>query len=248
MTYVEMYNHLEADSGKIEYKKGYYLRKAVAEFKKEKKFPSWKLYEYITPTTNNKYIIFFYARSRSFIENPIVDSFCIMYDYKNKKRFVVKCSKGAYVHTENSPLSIIKQIHVFSSHFIERYNERFLKDKSFNANEVICRFLSRNKEFTPILLNEDINKNLENYGSGTKYGYRVRDGFCFTKSEAEGIISEDGNWHKDKIEAILCLYTTFMNESDMAEVQLLAIDKEHCKTMAQFGHAIKRELLNDPEE
>ena len=40
-------------------------------------------------------------------------------------------------------------------------------------------------------------------------------------------MSEDGDRHKDKIDAMLVLYTTFMNESDMKDTQLAAIDKEH---------------------
>ncbi len=31
----------------------------------------------------------------------------------------------------------------------------------------------------PIEMNNEINRHLDQYGAGAKYGFRVRDGFCF---------------------------------------------------------------------
>lgn len=228
MTYKEMYDNLAVDLKKVKIKEECLLSKAVKEFKKERRFPAWRWYEYTIPVTNNKYIIFFYAESRAFMEKPAVDSFCIVFD--GKKRFVVQWVAGGYKHTKNSPLMLIRQIHAYSSHFFERYNERILKDKSLTANDIACRYLSRNQFGMPIAMNEEINKRLEKYGAGAKYGFRVRDGFCFALSGVQGGISEDGDSEKDKIDSMLVLYTTFMNESDMKDTQLAAINKEHYTT------------------
>ncbi len=239
MTYKEMYDHLANDLKKVQIREEYLRPKAIREFKRERKFPSWKQYEYTIPATNNKYIIFFYVESRTCIEKPVVDSFSIVFD--NNKRFVLQWVAGGYKHTEKSPISIIRQIHVYTSHFLERYNERFLKDKSLNANDIACRYLSRNKERIPITMNEEINKRLKKYGDGAKYGFRVRDGFCFAQSEVEGVMSEDGDRHKDKVDAMLILYATFMNESEMAPTQLSAINKEHCNTWLRYIQDFNRE-------
>ena len=51
---------------------------------------------------------------------------------------------------------------------------------------------------------------------------------------AEGIMSEDGDRTKDKIEALLVVYTTFMNETNMATSQLSAINEGHYNTWEQF--------------
>jgi len=228
MTYKEMYDHLAADLEKVKIKEAYLLPKAVKEFRKERRFPAWRWYEYTIPSTNNKYIIFFYAESRAFIEKPAVDYFCIVFE--GKKRFVVQWVASGYKHTEDSPLMLIRQIHAYSSHFFERYNERILKDKSLTANDVACRYLSRNKFGMPITMNAEINKRLEEYGDGAKYGFRVRDGFCFAISGIQGDINKDGDPQNDKVDAMGIVYTTFMNESDMKDTQLAAINKEHYAT------------------
>lgn len=232
MSSKEIYDHILDDLEKIHIRQEYLLPKAIKEFKKERRFPAWKWYEYIIPATKNKHIIFFYAESRMFIERPKVDFFTIIFDKKN--RFVIKATVGGYKHTEKTPIRGVRHIHVFSSHFIERYNERLLKDKSLNANDIICRYFSRNTISIPIQMNEGINRKLEKYGESAKYGYRVRDGFCFVRSRIEGIMSEDGDRTKDKIEALLVVYTTFMNETNMATSQLSAINEGHYNTWEQF--------------
>lgn len=239
MTYKEMYDHLAKDLTKVQIKKEYLRPKAIREFKKERRFPAWRWYEYTIPATNNKYIIFFYAESRATIETPVVDSVSVVYD--SRKRFVIQWLAAGYKHTDDSPMSLIRQIHAYSSHFFERYNERILKDKTLNANDVVCRYLSRNKVGMPITMSEDINKRLKKYGEGAKYGYRVRDDFCFALSAIDGKMSDDGDRHKDKVDAMLVLYTTFMNESDMADTQLSAINKEHYITWLRCAQDLNKE-------
>lgn len=239
MTYKEMYNHLANDLKKVQIREDYLRRKAIKEFKAERKFPAWRWYEYTIPATNNKYIIFFYAESRFFIEKPIADSFCIMFN--DKQRFIIQWIAGGYKQTEDSPISFIRQIHAYTSHFLERYNERFLKDKTLNANDIACRYLSRNKIGMPITMSEDINKNLEKYGENAQTGYRVKDGFCFARSAVEGTKSEDGDRNKDKVNAMLVLYTTFMNEAGLANTQLSAINEEHYNTWLRSIQHIHKE-------
>lgn len=234
MTYKEMYDHLAADKQKVDIKKESLLPKAIKSFRKEMRFPAWLLYEYKIPATNNQYIIYFYAESRAQAEKPTVDSFCILFD--QKKRLVIKWGAGGYKHTPDGPITAIRQIHAYTSHFLQRYNERILKDESLVPNEVACRYLSRNTVAMPILQNEDINRNHKKYGENGQQAIRVRDGICFTQSAIEGIMSEDGDRHKDKVDAMLILYTTFMNESKMTDSQRNAIFKEHLEKWTQFWH------------
>ena len=79
MTYKEMYDHLAADKQKVDIKKEYLRSKAVRALKKRMKFPAWELYEYTIPSTNNKYVIYFYAENRACSEKPEVGSFGIAY-------------------------------------------------------------------------------------------------------------------------------------------------------------------------
>ena len=239
MTYKEMYDHLSKDLNKIQIKKNCLLPKAIKEFKKAKCFPICKWYEYTIPTTQNKYIIFFYVGHRALIEKPYVGHCAIVFE-KNK-RFIMQLIAGGYKHTEDSPEILIRQIHTYSSHFFERYNERILKNKSLSANDIACIFLSRNQERMPIKMNSNINKHIEGYGDSAKFGYRVRDGFCFAREAVQGTVSEDGDRHKDKIDAMMVMYTTFMNESDMDKSQISAINKEHIRIWLQHIQDIHKQ-------
>lgn len=225
MTYKEMYDHLAKDLKKVEYRKEYFLPKAIKEFRKARKFPVWKWYEYKVPSSNNKYVIFFWADNSSCREKPRSDFFVdIFFD---RQRFVVKWGAGGYRHTPNSPMMLIRQIHAYTSHFLHRYNERFLKDESLSTNDIACCYLSRNDIAMPIEINESINKNIEEYGEGAKQGFRVRDGVCFTRTGLEGQFHSDKSRDKDKVDAMVIVYTTFMSEYKMTEEQRIAIQKEH---------------------
>lgn len=82
-------------------------------------------------------------------------------------------------------------------------------------------------------MTKEINRRLEKYGPGAKYGYRVRDGFCFASSNVQVSRNVDSDISKDKHEALYVVYKTFMNESDMKDNQLIAIDQEHMDVWQQ---------------
>lgn len=221
-----MYDHLGDDLKKVKIRENYFLPKAIREFKKARRFPACKWYEYTVPESQNKYIIFYYAESWRNIEVPYIDNFCVVYDNKYN-RYVIKWGARTYSRTKDGPLMLIREIQVYTPHFFERYKERGLKEMSHSINDVVCIYLSRNREGVPIMMNEAINRRLKQYGPGAKYGYRVRDGFCFALSDVQITRSEDGDSCKDKHEALYVVFKTFMNESNMKENQLSAIEQEH---------------------
>ncbi len=55
MLYKEIYDHLLNDIQKVKFRTEYLLPKAIKEFKKVKKLPAWRWYEYTVPSTNNYY-------------------------------------------------------------------------------------------------------------------------------------------------------------------------------------------------
>ena len=67
MTYKEMYDNLSKDLKKVKIREDYFLPKAIKEFKKERRFPAWRWYEYTVPASQNKYIIFFYVKTATSI-------------------------------------------------------------------------------------------------------------------------------------------------------------------------------------
>lgn len=243
MTYKEMYDNLAKDFEKVKIKQEYLLPKAIREFKKEMKFPAWKWYEYIIPLTGNKYIIFFHVENRFSIEKPKVDHFCVAYD--DNSRCVIKVGVRPYL-PKGGKLMALREIQVYTSHFFARYKERYLKDLSLGSNDVVCRFLSRNIQKTPIKMTKDINRRLDKYGEGAMYGYEVKDGFCFTMTNMQLIKSEDGDSGKDRPIAQYVVYKTFMNKSDLADVQLTAIDKSNNEIWQQSAPIIQN-LINGTE-
>ncbi len=237
----EIYDHVVRDQEKVNIRKEYLRSKAIKEFKKEKHFPAWRWYEYTVPTSNNKYIIFFYVESKIVIQKPFVDDFLVIFE--ESKKFI-KCGVGMYKHTENNPFIAIRQVHVYTSHFLMRYGERYLNDNSLNFNDIACLYFSRNRKCMPIKMNEEINKRLEQYGETAKYGYVIRDGFCFTRMRLEGLMSEDGNRDKDKIDASLTIYTTFMPNDGLKNSQLTAIYKEYDEKSMQCLLEFEKEAKN----
>ena len=243
MTYKEMYDCLAADFEKVKYRKEYLLPSVVREFKKEIKFPAWKWYEYTIPATGNKYIIFFYVENRFSIEKPKVDHFCVVFD--DNSRCVIKVGVRPYL-PEGGELMALREIQVYTSHFFARYKERYLKDFTLGSNDVVCRFLSRNIQKTPIKMNEDINRRLAKYGEGAMYGYKVNDGFCFAMTDLQIIKREDGDTENERPIAQYVVYKTFMNKSDLADVQLIAIDKSHDEIWRQSSPILQK-LINGTE-
>ncbi len=225
MTYKEMYDNLAADYKKIKIKQDYLLPKAVKAFRKVTRFPAWQLFEYKIPATNNSYIIYFYAESRYCIEKPKVDFFCILFN--ENQRFVIKWDARPYQHTTDSKPIMLRQIHAYTSHFLSRYNERFLKNKNLTSNEVACRYFSRNyvnKNPVPIKITENISRRCEEYGELCKQGFRVEDGFCLMQAIVQGEFYEDKK--KDEVDAMFLLYKTFLSASELSDEQKNAIDKE----------------------
>ena len=55
---------------------------------------------------------------------------------------------------------------------------------------IACLYFGRNREMIPIKVSEEINRNYDKYGFGGRQAFRVKDGFCFTRSTVEGTMDE----------------------------------------------------------
>ena len=123
------------------------------------------------------------------------------------------------------------QVHVFTSHFLQRYNERYLHNDNLTANQVAGMYLLRNRDVITVSMNEEINKNFKEYGESNKHGVRVHDGFCFTKAALQYKPSEDGKRENDELYAMMYKYKTFVSERELTDGQKDAIDKEHLELL-----------------
>ncbi len=235
-----MYDGLVTDAPKVQIRIDKSYSKAVRAFKKTRMFPAWYIDEYIIPASNNKYIIFYHAGNANEIEKPRKLSFCCV--FSGNQRYVIRGMQMGYQHTPKCETIMLPQIHAYTSHFFQRYNERFLHKDNLSSNEIAGLFFLRNPFTMPITLNEEVNKNYKEHGEHNNCGMRVPDGFCFTHTAIEGCKSEDGIHEHDKVDAMLVLYTTFMNESDMSDSQRTAINKEHYETFMRYESELRRGL------
>ena len=212
----EVYDTLMGEMPKLDWKCDALRSKAEKDMNRQMGFqPSamafasaknFVMYDYKVPSSNNQYIIYFY-REHPFA--PILsDYLCVLFD--GTKRFIIKWTDW------RSPA-----IHVFTSHFLQRYKERFLKQPEMTANEVAVRFLARNSDMKPMTVDERINKHIEKYGEFAGEGFLVPDGFCFKLSGKEYL---DG-----KASVGISFFTTFMPLSDMSRSQQEAIFEECMK-------------------
>ena len=204
----EVYDTLLSEMQKLDWKRDALFPKARKEMDRRMRFQNYAMYEYKIPSSNNQYIIYFY---REHPWGPVLSGyFCVLFD--GNKRFVIKWTDW------HSPA-----IHVYTSHFLQRYKERFLKQPDLTANEVAVRFLSRNFKLRPVAVDERINKHVERYGEFAGEGFLVNDGFCFKLSGRE---QQEG-----KVPVGISFFTTFMPLSDMSESQQQAIFEECIKDL-----------------
>ena len=202
----EVYDTLMEEMPKLDWKREALHSKAIKEMERSMRFQC--LYDYKIPSSNNQYIIYFY---RTYLFAPVQSGYlCILYD--GSKRFVIKWTDW------RSPA-----IHVFTSHFLQRYKERFLKQPEMTANEVAVMFLSRNSEMKPMAVDERINKHIEKYGEFAGEGFLVPDGFCFKLSGKETL--------EGKAPVGISFFTTFMPLSEMSDTQREAIFEECMKDL-----------------
>lgn len=241
MSFKEMHNGLVTDSKKVQIRIDKTYPKVVRQFKKSHSFPVSYIDEYKIPATNNQYIIFYYAANPTEAERPRYAPFCVL--FSGKQRFVIRGMSMGYRHTPNSEMVMLPQIHAYTSHFFQRYNERFIHKNSMTANEIAGMFFVRNPEVMPIMLNEDVNRNYKEHGSHNDRGIRVRDGFCFTQTAIEGKESEGGIRENDIVDAMAIIYTTFVNEYDMTDTQRAAINKGHLETWMHCLEDINKIML-----
>ena len=198
----EVYADLMGEMGKLDWKRDALLKKAVNVLRRCEEFPASVVYDYQIQTSRNQYIIYFY---REHPYAPVLAGYlCVLFD--GNKRYVIKWTdKG------------IPEILILTSHFLQRYKERFLK-QDLTANEVAVRFLSRNRLLKPMAVDERINKRIGEYGEFAGEGFLAQDGFCFKLSGEETIGGEDP--------VRISFFTTFMPLSEMSDSQREAIFEE----------------------
>lgn len=199
----EVYAQLMEEKRKLDWKRDSLLQKAVKDIRRQGTFPAWTMYSYNVPSSNNQYVIYFHAHHP--FSGIMADYLCLLYD--DNKRYVIKWAT-----------SEVPEILVLTSHFLQRYRDRFLNDSSLSANEVAVRFLTRNDEMHPVPIDERINRHINRYEDYAGKGFLVQDGFCFKLSGEER--GEDGTTIR------LSLFTTFMPTSEMSSVQREAIFDE----------------------
>lgn len=205
----EVYANLMREMPKLDWKRNTLLPKAAKEIKKSVEFPACQMYDYKSPSNNNQYIIYFY---REYPFAPVLAGYLLIL-FDGSKRYIIKWTdKG------------IPEVHIYTSHFLQRYKERFLKQPDLTANEVAVRYLSRNFTMRIMNVDERINRRIKKYGEYAGEGFLVQDGFCFKLSAEELMEGEE-------LPVRISFFTTFMPLSEMSDTQREAIFEECMKDL-----------------
>lgn len=226
-----MYDCLEEDRPKLDYQREKCLPQIIKEFQSEDRYPNYKWIEY-KPSSGNKYLIIYHASNSLQVEHPFV-KYCALL-WNNNYRYVVTWMMGEYKHSLLHQFEKIPLIYAYTNHFFNQYKTRFLNDDSLSPNDVLARFLMRNNLFTPIEVNEKVNRNISNKDNSYKRGFSVKDGICFTRYNMDGNFHDIDDIGKDKIESICFVFTTYMKRDDMSSEQEDAIELEEMKTWNSF--------------
>lgn len=237
MTSREIYDNIVNDSHKVLIWMEKCRPKAIQLFKKERRFPNCKCFEYDNPSSRNRYIVYFYVEYSSCVDNPTCGHYCIV--FFNSQRYIVNPQLMPYKHTETRDLQPVRSLMVYTYHFFQRYNERFLKKKGLSPNELVACYLSRNRLITPIEVTEKINRNKSKYGDWNQ-AFKIRDGFCFSCRFLEGKNVEEGDPNKDYISAISIVFTTFISELDQSPEQKMEIAEQNEAVWNRY----KKEVLS----
>ena len=217
----EVYANLMEEMPKLNWKRDALYSKAVNQIKKTTELPAFVMYDYKIPSSNNQYIIYFYTEHQfgpgRQVRATVLSGFLfVMFD--NNKRFIIMWTE------KGTP-----EVHILTSHFLQRYKERFLKQPELTANEVAVRYLSRNTAMRPMNIDERINKHIQEYGEYAGEGFLVQDGFCFKLSGEEKV-------EGDEQPIIASFYTTFMPLTEMSNSQRQAIFEECMKDVDNLGY------------
>ncbi len=221
MTNLEVYNELNGDLPKLKIRANTLMAKVTKEFRKRCKFPAWQCYEYTHQESKNKYLISFYASSVKDAEKPVVDYVGISSD--SSGRVIMKWETWLYRKDDSDTFIGTRAISYYCGHFFSRYRERVWPNVELSANELICRYFTRNKKVVPIKLNEDIQLRYKEYGE-FQYGMQVKDGICFTNQGCEGDVSTIANRDSNFISSVW--YYTIVSNSLLSQCQTDAIAVE----------------------
>jgi hypothetical protein len=220
----EIFNTIyEKDLPKVIYRTKYMLPKIAKELMKERRFPAWRICEYIVPESGFKYNLCFYAEFPVNAYSPTNMHYCIM-DTDGGKA-IIRAFKGQCIKPDGV-LAELRQVHLYTYHFLEQYNKRFINNDALSHVEIACIFSCRNKIITPTRMNEKVNKNYKKHGEFNSHIYEVRDGVCFARTAFEKAEDEHSNLIPGDERSLLVIYTTFMNKDDMCDEQLQGIDEE----------------------
>lgn len=228
--YKDIYEFLESDKPKLDYQREKCLPQIRKEFMRDNIFPNYKYVSY-SPSSGNEYLIVYYAANLYQVDNPFVRYCALLWrDDDRKYRYVITWLKGEYRHTPKQCFKITPIIYAITDHFFEQYQNRFLKDNNLTSDEVVCRFLMRNPVYTPIEINEKVNRNIKKKASNYDRGFSVNDGMCFTRYFMDVEDNDDDIDGNENIKALAFVFTTYYNPQDMPEEQKDAIEIEEDKS------------------
>lgn len=237
MTFEEMYLDHQKDLDKIRIFYEKTRNKVERKLSKVSHFPYLELFEYTNPKTQNKYILYFFAKCANDISKLQSGVFCTVPE--GKYEYFFRFNVGRYKHINATQYRLTPTVSVITNHFIKRYYERMLKPLGYkisNDREIMCYFAIRNPILYPTDLNEKINNNFKKYDA--HLGFTINDGICFIRHGVEERTNPIS--HKLDPTCLIYIFTTFVDKNTLKENQKIAIDESNIECFRR----LQREYIN----
>lgn len=220
MTYKEVYDNYMRDQSKVLYWRNKYADKYQKTIK-----PNCPI-QVKHQIEKNDYIISLFTENRV----QLFEYYFLPF-FNNNQRLLLVCQETPWIAPWGEEV-VIPGVHLYTMHFLERYNERFLNSLRSSLNEVAGVFFGRNIMRYPVKVTDAINRNIGKYSENSQLGFKIRDGFCFTVSASQD--SQDS-----PIPMAVChVYTTFVGNKDLSEEQSQAIADECAKTLSMHKNLL----------
>lgn len=186
MTVDEIHQEIINERNYIEQQKVKFVKSYRKVVLKSNQFPIVKYFTFTTPKRKNQYILQFKFDKRDLWDNPSYILFGI-YSRPEGKYMVI-------------PTNGYKGLDIYPPHFFKRYRERIVKDYSLTTDQLIRRYIERQKGVMYQIADENDRENFLSFekddGQSVEIVASVSEGFCFgvninTINIMKTIISED---------------------------------------------------------
>jgi len=211
--YSTIYKQMSAEREKVEYWKQKNAKKVLKQFRDSPEVPIFYHEIRTMPTTNNKYLLWYYAMTRDECEEGLCYAGAVLLLHDKQGKRVAICLKT--LSEMNSINAIVDTLQIFSGHFFSRYKERYPYLKEQDPISVMVQFFGRNGGY----MNE------VNYNDFTLEKDRKEGGSAWGMDD--GVTLATKNWIEvDNKKIFVARHHTFLSRKELKPDQAAVLPSQ----------------------